>query len=246
MIDEATLILERARNAGLYESAVGYHLASKVSVMNYVRIADEICHRLPRGTVLDWGCGYGQMSFLLQRRGLQVESYDVGDSPSLAQSPVFPEVTVSRTSEKVQLPFADNSFDGALSCGVLEHVPDDAASLRELARVVRPGGLLFIYNLPQRTSYKEFLLERMHIGYTHERKYTLARATALLERTGWRVMSRCRAGMLPQNLTPAPWLRGFYSRSARLVLLADGVLSHVPLLNNLAEALELVATKPRR
>lgn len=47
-------------------------------------------------------------------------------------------------SEIERLPFADASFDKILFSEVLEHLADDAAGLRELWRVLRPGGLLAV------------------------------------------------------------------------------------------------------
>ena len=54
------------------------------------------------------------------------------------------------------LPFADASFDHAYSISVLEHIGDDGdgQALRELARVVRPGGRIAV-TLPYATSYRE-------------------------------------------------------------------------------------------
>ena len=55
-----------------------------------------------------------------------------------------------------ELPFADESFDHAYSISVLEHIaePGDEQALAELARVVRPGGRVFV-TLPHAQRYRE-------------------------------------------------------------------------------------------
>jgi SAM-dependent methyltransferase len=47
------------------------------------------------------------------------------------------------------LPFDDASFDLILSFHVLEHIPDDIAAMREMRRVLKPGGLLLV-QVPRR------------------------------------------------------------------------------------------------
>lgn len=42
------------------------------------------------------------------------------------------------------LPFADNSFDFMVQFHVLEHIPDDAAAIREMSRVMKPGGIAIV------------------------------------------------------------------------------------------------------
>ena len=46
--------------------------------------------------------------------------------------------------DALALPFADGTFDRVIASEVLEHIPDDAAAMRELARVLRPGGAMAV------------------------------------------------------------------------------------------------------
>jgi SAM-dependent methyltransferase len=96
----------------------------------------------PGPRVLDVGAGQGTFSQRLERLGFAVTSVD----PSAAAV----EVLRARVRGPVReapieaLPFEDASFDAAVLGEVLEHVADDAAGLREIARVVRPGGTVAI------------------------------------------------------------------------------------------------------
>ncbi|MEL7444505.1 MAG: methyltransferase domain-containing protein [Pseudomonadota bacterium] len=98
--------------------------------------------------VLDAGIGTGAMSAAfskLFRRKFQLVGIDVS-SRMLDQA----RRRLSRTQAQLQLhkadlgaiPYPDNSFDVVLVAHVLEHMPNPAAAMSELLRVLKPGGLL--------------------------------------------------------------------------------------------------------
>jgi 2-polyprenyl-6-hydroxyphenyl methylase/3-demethylubiquinone-9 3-methyltransferase len=92
--------------------------------------------------LLDAGSGGGHFSAEAARRGAHVVSLDVG----LA---LLDQVGRRCHSERVvgsvlSLPFPDASFEFVLSTEVLEHTPDPQAGLRELCRIVKPGGTLLM------------------------------------------------------------------------------------------------------
>jgi SAM-dependent methyltransferase len=148
------------------------------------------------------------------------------------------------SADERALPYADESFDAALSCGVLEHVVDPDASLRELARILRPGGVLYVYKLPNRFSYLERIAKTMGLYYhgrlENDRLYTPMLARELLRRNGYDVLELRRANMLPLSLTGRA-----ASRAGLRIWQANRALSRAPGLNVLATNVELVAVSAR-
>lgn len=96
--------------------------------------------------VLVDAAGVGQYSRHLAAAGAHVTSLDI-DFPSMVAAGQHLSCCLVAACE--DLPFASASFDTVLSHEVLEHVHDDAASVREIARVLRPGGR-FVLFLPNR------------------------------------------------------------------------------------------------
>ena len=91
------------------------------------------------GEILEIGTGTGGMLHALIERGLHVRGVEI-DSALIAESRKwFGELPVQQVSG-VELPFADASFDLVLSFDVFEHIRDSDAHLREVSRVLRPGG----------------------------------------------------------------------------------------------------------
>jgi SAM-dependent methyltransferase len=105
----------------------------------------------PGMTVLDLGCGEGRHAFEAYRRGASVVAVDRGTSEvettkrwlgAISEAGEAPEggrFEVVR-GDLLHLPFPDASVDRVMASEVLEHIPDDAAAMAEIFRVLRPGG----------------------------------------------------------------------------------------------------------
>ena len=102
-------------------------------------MAQEVARAVPRGSqVLDVGCGNGFIAHHLSAMlGTSVTGIDLDQS---AQAPID-----YRSFDGTHFPVADESFDGVLFCYVLHHAQDLGAILSEVRRVLRPGGLMVVY-----------------------------------------------------------------------------------------------------
>ena len=92
--------------------------------------------------ILDVGCGLGMYVAKLRRFSDQVYGVDVDPAKVMEAGRTLPNISVSPAED---LPFESDSFDVVLLNEVIEHVDDDAETIREACRVVRPGGHLVIY-----------------------------------------------------------------------------------------------------
>jgi ubiquinone/menaquinone biosynthesis C-methylase UbiE len=206
-------------------------------MLQYRALARTLARQYP-GRVLDWGCGYGQMTALLREEGVDAVAFDYREeleAPTVAPLERYPEIEAHLSPDQIRLPFPDESFDTVLSCGVLEHVHDPDASLNEIHRVLRPHGIFFVTNLPNRYSYTERIARLLGFYYhgqlPDDRVYTKRTVHELLERHGFELLKLRRVHMLPLTV----------GGPARAVWTASCALDRVPGLNFAATSLELVA-----
>jgi SAM-dependent methyltransferase len=110
---------------------------------NYEFVSSWVTQQLAgrRGCVLDYGCGAGQTIQLLRTAGIDAWGCDVfyegGDYSAQITAELQPFI---RRITAATIPYEDRRFDIVLSNQVFEHVPDMDEALREIARVLKPGG----------------------------------------------------------------------------------------------------------
>jgi SAM-dependent methyltransferase len=102
----------------------------------------------PRLRWIDVGCGNGAFTELLVERcaPAQVQGVDPSDAQlAFARSRPAARQADFQQGDAMALPFADRQFDAAVMALVIFFVPDPAKGVAEMARVVRPGGLVCAY-----------------------------------------------------------------------------------------------------
>ncbi len=105
-----------------------------------VRALAALLAQVFRGTVLDAGGGSGRVSVMLRALGASPLLLDLSADMLTAAPRSVPRVRADLTA----LPLADASVDGVHAAYAIQNVPQWRTAVRELVRVVRPGGALLV------------------------------------------------------------------------------------------------------
>ena len=145
------------------------------------RFVEQICRKVTdrRPRILDVGCGTGANLLMLSKYG-DAEGVDVSeDALSFCRARGLDKVKLGAGEE---LPYEDGTFDLVTAFDVVEHMDDDLAGLKEMRRVLRPGGrallfvptFMFLWGLQDDVSH-------------HRRRYRLPELRRVLEQAGFEV-----------------------------------------------------------
>jgi SAM-dependent methyltransferase len=101
----------------------------------------------PGGRILDAGAGelqYKRFCKHLDYVSQDFARYDGKGNSSGLQTGKWDQSSLDIISDIIHIPEPDTSFDAVLCVEVLEHLPDPIQALRELTRLLKPGGILII------------------------------------------------------------------------------------------------------
>ena len=145
-------LLTRVRDARLIWDVMGSvynrHIYDAIAEL-YEHIAQEMQIEIP-SRILDVGAGRGYVSLLLADRNPQAAVDGIDFSPMqvraahrLCRQRNIVNCRFHR-ADATKIPFPEGSFDAAVSVGSIKHWPNGRQGLREIFRVLKPGGRVII------------------------------------------------------------------------------------------------------
>ena len=122
--------------------------------------------------VLDLGCGTGALTLKLAQAGYEVTGVDISQNMLAQLARRAKNLNMKLVQADIfSLPFPDSCFDSVVSRWVLPHFSNWGSALREVARVLKPGGVV-VFDFPSRehvdhAQARNSLISREKLGYEH-------------------------------------------------------------------------------
>jgi SAM-dependent methyltransferase len=210
----------------------------------YCQIAKKILSD-PNARVIDWGGMYGQVTRILLELGHQnIFNYMVFKTDWYDEVQTELDLPTIWGIDPTRMNLDSRSVDLLISSGVLEHVSDDGQAeidliLKDILRVLRPGGLFLIWNLPNQYSSSE-LLARLFNKWHHETCFSSSQIRKLLLRAGFDLVWQDKHKFLPGSVLG----RLFNWINPVKLARADHLASHIWPLSIFARDHLLLAQKP--
>jgi len=163
-------------------------------------MAAELRDLPPDAPVIEVGCGDGSFTLDLARYSSCVTGIDISAGQIEENIRRFPGIGFRQHDVSERFPFADGEFEAVWCSEVLEHLFDPAFALREMHRILRPGGRLLV-TVPYHGGLKNVLIalfkwdEHFAAHNPHIRFYTKRTLSRIVRAAGFESLRLRTCGM---------------------------------------------------
>jgi ubiquinone/menaquinone biosynthesis C-methylase UbiE len=150
-----------------------YNRLSQTAIFqrHYDLVAADVAAHSDAKRILDIGTGPGWLLLALQRQLKSPDLVGIDISPAMvrcgrkniARYPAADNIEI-KEGDAAHMPFEDETFDTVVSTGSMHHWPDPVSGLREIYRVLKPGGTGLIYDLVRHLPPEITLATRKEYG----------------------------------------------------------------------------------
>ena len=160
----------RRPNVGGRESQQAYSEWEHHWGKEFARIFMEPAGDLGGKQLLDVGCGLGGKTVAYAEAGAKVVGTDLLEK-YVEQSGAYAKMKGARAEffvgDAASLPLGDAAFDTVVANDAMEHFAEPAHALREMARVVKPGGAIWIFFTPHYSPLGSHLYDYVYTPWCH-------------------------------------------------------------------------------